>query len=176
MKHNAHGFVTIAYLVAGMLLAFVVRAGAEPVISDGTTVTLEYTLSLADSTVVDTNVGDAPISYLHGANQIVPGLERALTGMKAGDSRRIEVAAADAYGAYDMKKRVTVEKSKLPDGIKAGDMLESSDGQLLRVVRVNETDAVIDTNHPLAGKNLTFDVKVLRVDREDHPPAESKTE
>lgn len=96
--------------------------------------------------------------------------------MKAGDSRRIEVAAADAYGAYDMKKRVTVAKSKLPDGIKDGDMLQAPDGQLVRVVRVSESDVVIDTNHPLAGKNLTFDVKVLKVDREEHAPAESTRE
>ena len=159
-----------------MLWASVAGADAEPVIADGMTVTLEYTLSLPDATVVDSNVGEAPISYLHGANQIVPGLERALTGLKAGDSRRIEVAAVDGYGPYDMKRRVTVEKNKLPDGIKDGDMLQSPDGQLVRVVHVGETDAVIDTNHPLAGKNLTFDVKVIKVDREEPVPAPKPAE
>ncbi len=158
-------------VVALLLWGGAARADSSQAIADGMTVSLEYTLSLPDATVVDSNVGDAPISYVHGANQIVPGLERALTGMKAGDSRRVEVAAADGYGAYDMKKRVTVEKTKLPEGIKEGDVLQSPDGQLVRVLRVGETDAVLDTNHPLAGKNLTFDVKVLKVDRGEPSPA-----
>ena len=166
------GGIAWTCLAASLFWAGSAHAGRETAIADGMTVTLEYTLSLPDATVVDSNVGDAPISYLHGAHEIVPGLERALTGMKAGDSKRIEVAAIDGYGAYDMKKRMTVEKSQLPDGIKDGDLLESPDGQLVRVVRVGDTDAVIDTNHPLAGKNLTFDVKVLKVDREPQAPAE----
>lgn len=139
---------------------------ADPLkIADGMTVTLEYTLMLPDKTVVDTNVGQAPFSYQQGANQIVPGLERALIGLKAGDTKHVEVAAVDGYGAYDMKKRVTVEKKKLPDGVKNGDVLQSPDGQVVTVMKVDEKDAVLDTNHPLAGKNLTFDVKVINVDK-----------
>lgn len=148
-------------------------AESSSLIADGMTVALEYTLTLPDKIVVDTNVGQAPFSYQHGANQIVPGLERALTGLKAGDSKHVEVAAIDGYGAYDMKKRVTVEKKKLPDGIKNGDVLQSPDGQIVTVVRVDNNDAVLDTNHPLAGKNLTFDVKVIKVDK-GPPPAASK--
>jgi FKBP-type peptidyl-prolyl cis-trans isomerase 2 len=135
------------------------------------TVTLEYTLTLPDKTVADTNVGQAPFSYLHGANQIVPGLERALIGLKAGDSKHVEVAAVEGYGAYDMKKRVTVEKKKLPDGVKDGDVLQSPDGQILTVLHVNDKDAVLDMNHPLAGKNLAFDVKVIKVDKGENAPA-----
>lgn len=134
-------------------------------IADGMTVTLEYTLMLPDKTVVDTNVGQAPFSYQQGASQIVPGLERALVGLKAGDTKHVEVAAVDGYGAYDMKKRVTVEKRKLPDGVKNGDVLQSPDGQVVTVMKVDEKEAVLDTNHPLAGKNLTFDVKVINVDK-----------
>lgn len=137
----------------------------EPAIGEGMTVTLEYTLTLPDKTVADTNVGKAPFSYLHGAGQIVPGLERALVGMKKGQSKHIEVAAADGYGAYDMKKRVSVEKVKLPDGLKVGDLLQSPDGQLVTVLKVEEAQALLDLNHPLAGKNLTFDVKVLNVEQ-----------
>ncbi len=142
-----------------------VDAAEQLKVADGMTVTLEYTLMLPDKTVVDTNVGQAPFSYQHGANQIVPGLERALAGLKAGDTKHVEVAAVDGYGAYDMKKRVTVEKKKLPDGVKNGDVLQSPDGQVVTVMKVDEKEAVLDTNHPLAGKNLTFDVKVINVDK-----------
>lgn len=163
-------------LILMWCLSLMVRLGgvasAEPavVVGDGMTVTLEYTLSLPDKMVVDSNVGQAPFSYLHGASQIVPGLERALVGLKAGDTKHVEVPAMEGYGAYDMKKRTTVEKKKLPDGIKNGDVLQAPDGQIVTVLRVDEKDALIDTNHPLAGKNLTFDVKVIRVAKEDHAP------
>lgn len=146
----------------------------DPVIGEGMTVTLEYTLTLPDKTVADTNVGKAPFSYVHGAGQIVPGLERALAGMKKGQSKHVEVAAVDGYGAYDMKKRVSVEKAKLPDGLKVGDLLQSPDGQLVTVLKIEDAQALLDLNHPLAGKNLTFDVKVLNVEKTeagqaDHP-------
>lgn len=137
----------------------------DPVIGEGMTVTLEYTLTLPDKTVADTNVGKAPFSYLHGAGQIVPGLERALEGMKKGQSKHIEVAAVDGYGAYDMKKRVSVEAAKLPNGLKVGDVLQSPEGQLVTVLKIEDAQALLDLNHPLAGKNLTFDVKVLNVEK-----------
>ncbi len=144
-------------------------ASSTPTVADGMAVTLEYTLMLPDKSVVDSNVGQAPFSYVHGSGQIVPGLERALVGLKEGDKKQIEVAAVDAYGPYDMKKRVTVEKKKLPDGVKNGDVLQSPDGQFVTVLKVDEKEALVDTNHPLAGKNLTFDVKVIKVDKNDHP-------
>ena len=101
-------------------------------------------------------------------------LERALTGMKKGQSKHVEVEAVDGYSAYDMKKRVSVEKAKLPDGLKVGDLLQSPDGQLVTVLKIEEAQALLDLNHPLAGKNLTFDVKVLNVEKTeagkaDHP-------
>ncbi len=153
-----------------LVVAQSVYAGAQPpaTIADGMTVTLEYTLTLPDKTVADSNVGQAPFTYLQGANQIVPGLERALVGLKAGDTKHVEVAAVDAYGPYDMKRRITVEKKKLPDGVKKGDVLQSPDGQFVTVLSVADKDAVVDTNHPLAGKNLTFDVKVINVNKDDH--------
>ena len=96
MKSRALG---LAWFLLGMGLCGGETAMAvvqDPVIGEGMTVTLEYTLTLPDKTVADTNVGKAPFSYVHGAGQIVPGLERALTGMKKGQSKHVEVEAVDA--------------------------------------------------------------------------------
>jgi FKBP-type peptidyl-prolyl cis-trans isomerase SlyD len=136
-------------------------------VSDGAKVSLEYTLTLPDKTVADSNVGQAPITFIQGAHEIVPGLEKALEGMKAGQTKRVEVAAVDAYGPYNNKLRQTVEKDKLPKDIKVGDILQASDGRLVKVFEVNEKNAVLDLNHPLAGKALTFDVNVLKVEPGD---------
>ncbi|MFO0773075.1 MAG: FKBP-type peptidyl-prolyl cis-trans isomerase [Nitrospiraceae bacterium] len=170
MRSGVRSAITAITVVAGACLVWVLNcsvAAAEPTVADGMTVTLEYTLTLPDKTVADSNVGQAPFSYQQGAGQIVPGLERALVGAKAGDTKHVEVPAVDAYGPYDMKKRLTVEKAKLPDGVKNGDVLQAPDGSFVTVVQVNDKDVVIDTNHPLAGKNLTFDVKVVRVEKTD---------
>jgi FKBP-type peptidyl-prolyl cis-trans isomerase SlyD len=155
-------------------LAAVSRARAEDqMVADGKKVSFEYTLS-ADKAVVDTNVGKDPVSYVHGQQQIIPGLEKAFTGMKAGESKHVDIAAKDAYGAYDEKAHVTVEKSKVPPDIKVGSMLASPDGRPVKVIGVNDDDVVLDLNHPLAGKDLAFDVKVVKV--ENAPVEEKKAE
>jgi FKBP-type peptidyl-prolyl cis-trans isomerase SlyD len=133
-------------------------------VADGLQVTLEYTLSLPDQSVVDSNVGQAPFTFTQGAHEIVPGLEKSLVGMKAGDKKRVEVSAPEGYGPYDKKARTTVELSRLPQNLKVGDVLQGSDGRLVKVLELNEKTAVLDLNHPLAGKNLTFDVTVLNVE------------
>jgi FKBP-type peptidyl-prolyl cis-trans isomerase SlyD len=120
-------------------------------------VTLEYTLRLSDNQVVDSTVGQEPLSYIHGQHEIVPGLEKALTGMKAGETKRIAVPAQDAYGPYDPKRRVTVPKGRVPSAVKAGTRLRSKDGQEATVLEVKGDSVLVDTNHPLAGKNLVFD-------------------
>jgi FKBP-type peptidyl-prolyl cis-trans isomerase 2 len=134
-------------------------------VADGLRVTLEYTLSLANQSVVDSNVGQAPFTFTQGAHEIVPGLEKSLVGMKAGEKKRVEVPALEGYGPYDKKSRTTVELSRLPQNLKVGDVLQGSDGQLVKVLELNEKTAVLDLNHPLAGKDLTFDVTIINVEK-----------
>src|SRR6058998_2186182 len=102
----------VLVLLGSPLWAGIAEAESDLQVADGLKVTLEYTLTLPDKTVADSNVGQAPFSYTQGAHQIVPGLEKALNGMKAGQSKRVEVTAEQAYGAYDKNARATVEKSK----------------------------------------------------------------
>ena len=164
----------VLVLMGSPLWAGIARAESDLQVADGLKVTLEYTLTLPDRTVADSNVGQPPFSYTQGAHQIVPGLEKALTGMKAGQSKHVEVAAQEGYGAYDQKARVTVEKGRVPAGVKTGDLLQSADGRTVKVLEVEEKTVLLDLNHPLAGKNLTFDVKILKVEKQAPPPAAEK--
>jgi len=162
--------------IAAMAAALVVsgtwlnrQASAEKAlqIADGMQVTLEYTLTLSDKTVADSTKGQAPFSYVHGGHQIIPGLEKELTGLKAGDKKHITIPAATAYGLYDEKKKIEVPKKNVPPEAKVGAMLRSATGQSAKVLEIKGDSVVIDTNHPLAGKDLTFDVNILKV---EHPP------
>ena len=156
-----------ALVVSGTWLGGEASAEKALQIADGLQVTLEYTLTLADKTVADSTAGQAPFSYVHGGHQIIPGLEKALTGLKAGDKKRVTIPAADAYGLYDKAKIVTVPKKNVPPEAKAGMRLRSQDGREAKVLEIKGDSVVIDTNHPLAGQDLTFDVNILKV---EHPP------
>lgn len=167
------------WIVAAVLTVMLMPQAADAAktekdmpVADGLQVTLEYTLTLPDKTVADSNVGQAPFSYIHGSKQIVPGLEKALTGMKAGEKKHVMVPAEQGYGLYDDKARITVEKSKVPPNVKAGTLLRASSGQTVKVLEVDDKSVVLDLNHPLAGKNLTFDVTVVKVEK----PAKAETE
>jgi FKBP-type peptidyl-prolyl cis-trans isomerase 2 len=154
-----------AILLGFFCLAHATHAEKLLPIADGSKVTLNYTVTLPDQTVVDSTVGKEPFSYIHGGHQMTPvALEQALTGLKAGDRKRITLAAAKAFGHYDEKKRVTVPIGSVPADTKVGSLLRSEEGLEARVIEVNADVVVLDTNHPLAGKNLVFDVNILKVE------------
>jgi FKBP-type peptidyl-prolyl cis-trans isomerase SlyD len=142
------------------------QASAEnsPAVADGMKVTLEYTLALPDKTVIESNVGREAVTYTHGKREIIPGLEKGMTGMKAGDKKHITVAAEDGYGVYDEKKKVAVTKDKVPAEVKVGTRLRAPDGSEAKVVAIDGNSVVVDTNHALAGKTLVFDVNIIKVE------------
>lgn len=144
------------------------KAAAKKTVSDGTQVLLEYTLKLDDRTVLESNVGKEPMTYTQGAHEIVPGLEKAMEGMAIGDTKHVEVKPADGYGEVDPKAFQEVKKSQIPEKAwKVGTQLEakSPDGQSMypRVAEVKSDTIVLDFNHPLAGKTLFFDIKVVDI-------------
>ena len=134
-----------------------------------TFVTLAYTLYGEDGEVIDRTDDEIPLSYLHGYGQLVPGLERGLEGMSKGDLRSVVVQAHEGYGEYDPEAVFEVDKTDFPrpSEIAVGDefVAESDDGDAisLTVVEVNEESCLVDTNHPLAGEVLRFEVTVLDV-------------
>ena len=151
------------------------KKSAGGVIADGKQVSLEFTLSLDDKTQVQSNVGKEPLVYTHGARQIVPGLEKNLGGLKVGETKHVEVTPEDGYGSVDPQRTQEVEKDKIPEGArKVGSKLtgRGPNGQMMfaEVKEVKDKTVILDMNHPLAGKKLIFDVKVLKV--EDAPKVE----
>jgi FKBP-type peptidyl-prolyl cis-trans isomerase SlyD len=138
-------------------------------IENGKHVSIEYTLRLEDQSVVESNVGQEPLEYTHGAQEIIPGLEAGLAGLSAGQTQRVTVAPDDAYGPIHEDAFHEIDKQHVPEGAwHAGAQLVARDQEgrerPLRVHEVRDNTVVIDANHPLAGKTLIFDVTVLAVD------------
>lgn len=137
-------------------------------VSSGKKVSIEYTLTLEDKSVVDTNVGSEPLSFVQGSHNIIPGLENALEGLKIGDSKQVTIKPEDGYGSVDQKAIMEVSKEQIPqDALKVGAHLQSQndDGQVItaQVVEIKEQTVVLDFNHPLAGKTFHFDVKIVDI-------------
>jgi FKBP-type peptidyl-prolyl cis-trans isomerase 2 len=141
----------------------------SPGIQNGSTVRLEYRLSDEKGTVLDTNEGQEPLVYTHGQRQIIPGLEKALNGLRTGDTKHVVVSSDEAYGPIRPEAMIEVPKERVPPSLQTvGARLlgQSKDGQPIHafVKEVKEKTILLDTNHPLAGKALTFDVKVVEVE------------
>jgi FKBP-type peptidyl-prolyl cis-trans isomerase SlyD len=138
------------------------------VVKDGSVVSLEYTLLGEDGKTIESNKGKEPLKYVQGSHQIVPGLEKGLEGMKAGEEKRVKVKPEEGYGPVDPKGFQEFPKDKIPsEALKVGTMLMASGprGQQVpvRVHEIKEKTVVLDLNHPMAGKTLVFDIKVLDV-------------
>lgn len=130
-------------------------------------VSIDYTLR-ADGEVVDSSDGSGPLVYLHGHGALVPGLERALSGLTAGESLSVVVEPEDAYGDFEQDDEgVRLPRESLPDDLEVGATYEAEteDGEpvTLTVMEVEDAEVVVDFNHPLAGRTLSFDVTVLEV-------------
>ncbi len=137
-------------------------------ITKDSVVTIEYTLTDNDNEVLDSSEGVGPLEYLHGHSNLIPGLERHLEGKAAGDSFKVSVEPADAYGDYQDDLVVEVARNQFPDDveIEPGMQFEAGSPEGSRVVTVTEINGdkvKIDANHPLAGETLHFDVKVVGV-------------
>ena len=139
------------------------------VIENGRSVSVEYTLKLDDGTTVDTNVGEDPLTYQHGNDELLPALEEALLGQAVGDSKEIKLTAEEGYGAINPDAYQEVPLDSIPEDSRAvGTMLVATtpEGQQqpIRVHEIKEETAVLDFNHPLAGQALNFDVTVIAVE------------
>jgi FKBP-type peptidyl-prolyl cis-trans isomerase SlyD len=139
-----------------------------PIIS-GHFVELSFTAYDEDGEVVEIAKADDPLGYVHGYGQIPPGLERALDGLTPGQVRDITLEPADGYGDHDPDGVFEVERTDFPNpaAVKIDDefVAEGPDGSHvpMRVIDVRDDSVVVDTNHPLAGHKIRFDVKVETV-------------
>jgi FKBP-type peptidyl-prolyl cis-trans isomerase SlyD len=138
----------------------------EPVVSDDCVVSLEYTLRVAGE-VLDTSIGDEPIQFIQGRGHIIPGLEKALYGMRSGDEKEVILQPQDGYGEYDPQAQATLDRSEVTENdelvVDEEIEIEDEDGNvnLARVVKLEGDQVMLDFNHPLAGKELAFTVTVV---------------
>lgn len=138
-------------------------------IANDTVASLDYRLHLGDGKLVDESEPGDPLVYLHGHDEIVPGLERALEGKKAGDKLQVVVKPEDGYGEYDPESVEEVPRSELPEDLElvAGETITGTDpdGDEMDflIKEVKKDTVVLDFNDPMAGKTLHFDVTVREV-------------
>lgn len=136
-------------------------------IAKDTAVRFNYILKDESGNVIDQSQGE-PLAYLHGHNNIIPGLEKELEGKSAGDSLTAVIEPADAYGEYQEQAVQQVPRANFQgvDNIQPGMQFQSeAEGQvmLVTVTDVNDDTVTVDANHPLAGKKLSFDVEIVEV-------------
>jgi FKBP-type peptidyl-prolyl cis-trans isomerase 2 len=138
-------------------------------VKTGDTVRIHYTGRLDDGTVFDTSHDREPLEFTVGSGQIIPGLDAALPGMNVGEEKTVEVPCADAYGEHDPNGRQEIPREQIPEHIPldVGTALQMQlpDGRTMpvTVAQVDEANVVLDANHPLAGKDLTFDVEMVEI-------------
>ncbi|MBI3899737.1 MAG: peptidylprolyl isomerase [Gammaproteobacteria bacterium] len=131
-------------------------------------VSLHYTLKDDSGEVLDSSSGNEPLAYLHGHGNIIPGLEKALEGTTVGHKSKVSVAAADGYGEKNDELIFEAPREHFPTDMKLEEgarvYAEGPQGPVsFAVVKLTDTGAVLDGNHPLAGKTLHFDVEVVEV-------------
>jgi FKBP-type peptidyl-prolyl cis-trans isomerase 2 len=138
-------------------------------ITKGSIVSFEYTLSDQNGDVIQSNKGKEPVRYTHGEGKIIPGLEKAFTGMAVDDEKSVRVEPEEAYGPADPNNFKEVAKADVPaTALKVGTPLgtrgPNGEDLIIYVHEVKKDTVVLDFNHPLAGKTLNFDIKVLAVE------------
>lgn len=138
-------------------------------IADGTVVTMHYKLVLDDGQTIDSSEGNDPLAYLHGAGNIVPGLESAMNGRGVGESFEVSVAPEEGYGVRHEEAVQTVPRGMFPPDaqLEAGIQFQAMDEEQRPIMgtikEVAEETVTVDFNHPLAGQKLNFSIEVVDV-------------
>ncbi len=139
---------------------------SKDTVQDGLVVSMDYKLTV-DGEVLDSSEDAGPLQFLAGYGNIVPGLEREMAGMKIGESKDVVVAPADGYGEFDEEAFMEVPRNEFPsdlqleEGIELNVTDEDGQNQYARVENITDESVRLDFNHPLAGAELHFNVKVV---------------
>lgn len=157
---NKAAVVAIVTVLSVLGLSMSSLAADSPRITEGSNVTLLYQITVPGEKLEVRDVGQ----FVQGQHQLLPVLERVVTGLKSGDEKKIDLSAEEGFGVYDANKKKTVPRSDLPPDTKEGDVMQDRAGQQATVTHMSDQSAVMDYNHPLAGKPLHVSLKILRVD------------
>lgn len=162
----------IIALLAVSLMAVVgcnpfTKKEAKMVIKEGAKVSINYVLKV-DGKVVDSSENGGPLTYTQGSSQIIPGLEKQLTGLKAGDKKNVSVNPEEGYGEHNPQaiQKVPKKAFKETGTLKVGTVVTGVAGDRefqAMVVEIGKEEITLDLNHPLAGKKLDFEIEVISV-------------
>jgi FKBP-type peptidyl-prolyl cis-trans isomerase 2 len=163
----------IKLLVAAVLAFAVAACSTAPKITQGSVVKIEYKGTKADGKVFDSTEGKAPLAILVGANQVLPKFEEQITKLRQGQKTKFTIKAVDAYGEPKSDKVVTLPRDQRFNSLelKEGNVIFANNklpnGKVvqtpMKIVKVSDKDVTLDYNHPLAGEDLTFEVKIVEV-------------
>jgi FKBP-type peptidyl-prolyl cis-trans isomerase 2 len=161
-QRNRVAIVALVTLVTCLGLLGKQSVGAEPArIIDGSNVTFLYQITVPGEGGYELrDLGQ----FVQGRHQLLPALEREVTGMKTGDEKRVELSPEEGFGPYDVQKKKTIPRRDVPAETKEGDVIADRTGQEATVTQLSDSSAVVDYNHPLAGKPVVVQIKILQVD------------
>jgi peptidylprolyl isomerase len=156
--------------LAVILMIGVMMTGCNAAVArNGDTVQVHYTGKLADGTVFDSSVGREPLEFTLGAGQVIPGFEKAVLGMKVGEKKTVTIPADEAYGPRRDELAAEVPREKLPSGTTPAVgqqlLMREPDGSeiVVTITEISDDTVTIDANHPLAGKDLTFEIELVKI-------------
>lgn len=136
-------------------------------IKRGDKVKVHYTGKFEDGQIFDSSLNRQPLEFVIGAGQVIQGFEEQLIGMEIGEKKSFVIPFEKAYGPIREDLKFSVQRNMLPEDVSIGDLLEvhQPDGNVfvVRVDEISDTVATLDANHPLAGKNLVFEVEIIAI-------------
>ena len=154
--------------LAPLLVILTILGCGPAAVVDKKIVQMNYKGTLPDGTVFGQSEPDKPIEFMIGAGKMIPALEKGIMGLKVGAKKKIELKAADAYGEYDKNAVQEVPKEQFPKDLQltVGQFyrVQSPQGPLtVTIIAINDKTVSVDFNHPLAGKDLTFDIEIVKI-------------
>lgn len=134
---------------------------------NGNVVKVHYTGKLEDGRVFVTSLNRDPLQFQIGDDQLIPGFEQAIIGMKVGESKTAKVPPEKAFGTYHQEKVHVIDRGQFPAEVEIGQKYQFGQGEneptVVMVTEITEESVKVDGNHPLAGQNLIFDIQLLAV-------------
>jgi peptidylprolyl isomerase len=160
-------YLWVAVSVFLLILVVATGCGGGAVAKDGDTVKVHYTGTLDDGTQFDSSIGKDPLQFTLGQHQMIAGFESAVLGMKVGETKKVKIPADQAYGQRRDDFVFDVDKSKLPTepeiGMQFNMKLQDGSSVIVKVTAVNDNTVTLDANPELAGKDLTFEIKLVEI-------------
>lgn len=136
---------------------------------NGDTIRIHYTGTLRDGEQFDSSAGREPLEFVLGTGQIIRGLEAGILGLAKGDTKKVDIAAVDAYGDHDPQKTQKVKREMIPPeieltvGLQLGARTDSGEQIMFTIIELSDDEVTMDGNHPLAGKDLIFDIEIVDI-------------